>query len=60
MALAHRTFRDDAGQIVGSAVELAYRRGDMLEKRRKLMEAWAAFCSEPMTAGEVVPLRAAT
>lgn len=22
----------------------AYRRGDQFEKRRKLMEAWAAFC----------------
>jgi integrase len=26
-------------------VEAAYRRGDMLEKRRRLMEEWAAFCS---------------
>jgi integrase len=30
---------------VGDAVERAYRRGDALEKRRKLMEAWAAFCT---------------
>ena len=29
---------------VGNAVERAYRRGDALEKRRELMEAWAAFC----------------
>jgi integrase len=28
---------------VGGAVEVAYRRGDALEKRRALMEAWAAF-----------------
>jgi integrase len=34
MALAH---------IVGNKVEAAYRRGDMLEKRRAMMEAWAAF-----------------
>lgn len=33
-ALAHR---------VGDATELAYRRGDALEKRRKLMDAWANF-----------------
>ena len=59
MALAHRTFRDDAGQMVGSAVELAYRRGDMLEKRRKLMGAWATFCTKPVAAAEVIPLRAA-
>lgn len=25
-------------------VEAAYRRGDMLEKRRRLMEEWATFC----------------
>jgi hypothetical protein len=35
-------------------VEAAYRRGDMREKRRKLMEAWAAYCAKTNT---VVPLR---
>jgi integrase len=30
--------------VVGDATELAYRRGDALEKRRKLMDAWAAYC----------------
>jgi integrase len=59
MALAHRTFQGDDGRVVGGKTEEAYRRGDMLEKRRKLMEAWAAFCSNPMTAAEVVPLRMA-
>jgi integrase len=43
--------------VVGDATERAYRRGDALEKRRKLMDAWAAFC-EPK-AGNVVPLRQA-
>jgi len=33
--------------VVGDAAEQAYRRGDALEKRRKLMNAWAAFCSTP-------------
>lgn len=28
---------------VGSAVEQAYRRGDMIDKRRKMMEDWAVF-----------------
>ena len=32
MALAH---------IVGNKVEAAYRRGDMLEKRRAMMQSWA-------------------
>lgn len=30
--------------IVGDATERAYRRGDALEKRRALMEAWCAYC----------------
>jgi integrase len=34
-ALAHR---------ISDAVEAAYRRGDLFEKRRKLMDAWASFC----------------
>ena len=31
--------------VVGDRVEAAYRRGDLFEKRRKLMEAWASFCT---------------
>jgi integrase len=30
--------------VIGDETERAYRRGDALEKRRELMEAWAAFC----------------
>lgn len=29
---------------VGNAVERSYRRGSALEKRRRLMEAWASYC----------------
>jgi integrase len=43
---------------VGNAVERSYRRGDLFDKRRKLMESWAVFCSTPVKAGAVVPLRA--
>jgi integrase len=32
---------------IENKVEAAYRRGDLFEKRRKLMEAWAAYCSAP-------------
>jgi integrase len=47
------------GHRVGNAVEAAYRRGDALEHRRRLMEAWATFCSHPVeVGGEVVALRA--
>jgi integrase len=31
--------------ILSNKVEAAYRRGDMLEKRRRLMEEWAVFCA---------------
>jgi integrase len=64
------TFRDWAGETttfpreiaeaalahsVGDEVERAYRRGDALEKRRKMMEAWALYCSLPM-ASNVRPM----
>jgi integrase len=29
---------------IGDKAEQAYRRSDALEKRRKLMEAWASYC----------------
>jgi integrase len=48
MALAH---------AIPDAVEAAYRRGDLFEKRRKLMAAWGAYCSAPPIVGEVVPIR---
>lgn len=35
MALAH---------AIGNKAEAAYRRGDLFEKRRRLMDEWAAFC----------------
>jgi integrase len=43
---------------VGNKVERSYRRGDALEKRRRLMEAWADFCAKPVPAGATVtPMR---
>ncbi|WP_188518004.1 tyrosine-type recombinase/integrase [Alsobacter metallidurans] len=42
---------------VGSKVEQAYRRGDALEKRRKLMDAWATYLT-PATSGNVVAVPA--
>jgi aminoglycoside phosphotransferase (APT) family kinase protein len=32
------------GHQVGTQVERAYRRTDVLDKRRALMEAWAQWC----------------
>ena len=31
---------------VSDKVEAAYRRGDMLEKRREMMQTWANHCTE--------------
>ena len=31
--------------VIGSAAERSYRRGDALERRRELMEAWAQYCA---------------
>jgi integrase len=42
MALAH---------AIPDAVEAAYRRGDLFEKRRKLMDAWADYCGKPAASG---------
>lgn len=48
MALAH---------TIGNKVEAAYRRGDMLEKRRQMMRDWAKFCEAPQTtSGQVLPM----
>ncbi len=44
--------------VVGDKVEVAYRRGDALEKRRRLMQAWADYCAGVEASGVVVPLRA--
>jgi integrase len=44
--------------VIGDKAEQAYRRSDALEKRRKLMEAWAAYC-EPKAGSNVVPIRKA-
>jgi integrase len=41
---------------VGDATERAYRRGDALDKRRKLMDAWAAFCASYAAPANVVSL----
>jgi integrase len=43
MALAH---------VVGNKVEAAYRRGDMREKRGRLMADWAVFCDGKTVGGD--------
>lgn len=38
--------------VVKNKTEQAYRRGDLLEKRRALMRDWAAYCGSVTTLGE--------
>lgn len=47
VALAHR---------ISSAVEAAYRRGDMIEKRRAMMGVWADYLDGKTNSGQVVPI----
>jgi integrase len=48
VALAH---------ALDSKTEEAYRRTEMIEKRRRLMSKWAEYCSRPAACGDVVRLR---
>ena len=51
MALAH---------AIGDATEAAYRRGDLFNKRRKLMTDWATFLNTPAAiGGNVVKFKSA-
>ena len=48
MALAH-ALRDKT--------EAAYRRGDLFEKRARLMADWARYCSKPLEPAKIVAIR---
>jgi integrase len=43
--------------VIGDKAEQVYRRSDALEKRRKLMDAWAAYCEPSGADDKVTPLR---
>jgi integrase len=42
--------------VLRDKTEAAYQRGDMLERRRMLMEAWAKFCTSGAATGKVLPI----
>ncbi len=48
MALAH---------AIGDKVEAAYRRGDLFEKRRRMMKEWGKFSGKVQPAGTVTPIK---
>jgi integrase len=52
----HDVIEEAMGHQVGTQAERAYRRTDVLEKRRELMAAWAQHC-EPKKAAKVISIR---
>lgn len=50
LALAH---------AIGDKVEAAYRRGDMVAKRREMMQAWADYLARPKGSANVIEFKAA-
>jgi len=48
MALAH---------AIKNQTEAAYRRGDLLEKRSRLMDEWARYCKTSRSSADVVPIK---
>ncbi|WP_086382284.1 tyrosine-type recombinase/integrase [Caballeronia sordidicola] len=66
------TFRDWAGEytnyprelaevalahVKGDSSEAAYWRGDVLDRRRRMMSDWAAFIAMPLPKGAVIPMQ---
>jgi len=49
----HAVIEQAMGHQVGTQVERAYRRTDVLDKRRQLMDTWAQWC-EPESSSNVV------
>lgn len=58
-AYAHEVCEMALAHTIGNKAEAAYRRGDLFEKRRRLMADWATYCATPVAAGKVTPIRAA-
>ena len=60
-AHSNHTIELSLAHSVGNEVERAYRRGDMFDKRRKLLADWARFVTTPAvtTPASVVPIRGA-
>ena len=47
------------GHRFHGAVEGGYARGDLLEERRELLDAWARYLDTPPAGAEIIPLRRA-
>lgn len=61
-AHSNHTIEGALAHVVGDATERAYRRTDLFNKRRQLMEQWGKYCTMAprRAAGNVTPIRAST
>jgi integrase len=60
-AYAHEVCEMALAHVIGNKSEAAYRRGDLFEKRRRLMADWATYCASGGAAGaQVTPIRSGT
>jgi integrase len=57
VAFPHNIIEEAMGHKIGSKDERAYRRTDLLEQRREIMDAWANHCEPAVAGGNVVKLR---
>jgi hypothetical protein len=48
MALAH---------VIENKVEAAYRRGDLFDKRRKMMQEWADYLDQLKAGAQIIPVK---
>jgi integrase len=57
---AHEVCEMPLAHVIGNKSEAAYRRGDLFDKRRRLMADWATYCARDGAAGaKVSPIRGA-
>jgi len=51
---AREVAEQSLAHTVGTAVERAYKRTDLFDQRRRLMEMWSDFCSRPVPTGATI------
>ena len=56
-AFADEVVEQSLAHTIPDATVRAYKRTDLFERRRQLMDQWAAYCAKPFAAGDVVPMR---
>jgi integrase len=57
---ANHVVEQALAHAIGNGVEAAYRRGDLFEKRRQLMQDWNNYCDRQNASAGVTPIRTGT